>query len=430
MIKKETLFFRKKISQYFVNFMNQQNIKYLFLGDISYFPSKITSDLDFYIDFNRYNDLKKIFKKFTRKFNLEISNIIRHEYNSYYIILSKKIKKNYYFIAFDVCNSYVIKSRKVLDLKNSEKKLVKQKNIKYFVPSNNYLFFYYLIKKINKNDINIKSFTFLKKIFFTLKEKDFIKFINNNNYRELAKVFASNNIKIFKKKRSKLKDNLIKQHRRNYLNEFKRIFSRLKFKTGAHIAILGIDGSGKSTQINHLKKSNFVQLFREVYIQHLFTANIAKKHTEIPYTKNNYGYTLSLIKIFYLYISFIINFLFIVYPKKIKSTLVINDRNHQDVIIDPYRYRIGKFHKLLQFIFKFLPDADLTIYLDLNTKKLISRKNELSLKKVIELSKNYNNLILNCKYTKIKSDKKINLVNFEIKNNILRLMNNKTLKIN
>ena len=282
--------------------LNQQNIKYLFLGDISYFPSKITSDLDFYIDFNRYNDLKKIFKKFTRKFNLEISNIIRHEYNSYYIILSKKIKKNYYFIAFDVCNSYVIKSRKVLDLKNSEKKLVKQKNIKYFVPSNNYLFFYYLIKKINKNDINIKSFTFLKKIFFTLKEKDFIKFINNNNYRELAKVFASNNIKIFKKKRSKLKDNLIKQHRRNYLNEFKRIFSRLKFKTGAHIAILGIDGSGKSTQINHLKKSNFTQLFREVYIQHLFTGNSTKKHTEIPYTKNNYGYTLSLIKIFYLYI--------------------------------------------------------------------------------------------------------------------------------
>ena len=171
-------------------------------------------------------------------------------------------------------------------------------------------------------------------------------------------------------------------------------------------------------------------MFREVYIQHLFTANSAKKHTEIPYTKNNYGYTLSLIKIFYLYISFILNFLFVVYPKKIKSTLVINDRNHQDVIIDPYRYRIGKFHKLLQFIFKFLPDADLTIYLELNTKKLISRKNELSMKKVIELSKNYHNLIFNCKYTKLKSDKKINLVNFEIKNNILRLMNNKTLKIN
>ena len=84
--------------------------------------------------------------------------------------------------------------------------------------------------------------------------------------------------------------------------------------------------------------------------------------------------------------------------KKIKSTLVINDRNHQDIVIDPYRYRIGKFHKLLQFIFKLLPDADLTIYLDVNAKKLISRKNELSLKKVIKLSKNYNNLIFNCKY--------------------------------
>jgi len=430
MIKKNTLLFRKKISQYFVNFMNQQNINYFFLGNISYFPSKIMSDLDFYINFEKYDDLKKIFKKFAKKFNLEISNIIRHEYNSYYIILSKKIKNDYYFIAFDICNSYVIKSRKILDFKNSKKILIKKNKIKYFIPSNSYLFFYYLIKKISKNDINIKSFTFLKKIFLTLKEKDFINFINNNNYLELVKIFASSNIKIFKKKRSKLKDILIKQHQRDFLNEFKRIFSRLKFKTGAHIAILGIDGSGKSTQINHLKKSNFTQLFREVYIQHLFTGNSTKKHTEIPYTKNNYGYTLSLIKIFYLYISFILNFLFVVYPKKIKSTLVINDRNHQDVIIDPHRYRIGKFHRLLQFIFKFLPDADLTIYLDLNTKKLISRKNELSMKKVIELSKNYHNLISNCKYTKIKSDKKINLVNFEIKNNILKLMKNKTLKIN
>ena len=112
-IKKETLSFRKKISQYFINFMNQQNINYFFLGDTSYFPSKIMSDVDFYIDFEKYDDLKKIFKKFTKKFNLEISNIIRHEYNSYYIILSKRIKNNYYFIAFDICNSYVINSRKI-----------------------------------------------------------------------------------------------------------------------------------------------------------------------------------------------------------------------------------------------------------------------------------------------------------------------------
>ena len=426
-IKKETLSFRKKISQYFINFMNQQNINYFFLGDTSYFPSKIMSDVDFYIDFEKYDDLKKIFKKFTKKFNLEISNIIRHEYNSYYIILSKRIKNNYYFIAFDICNSYVINSRKILDFKKSKKKLIKKNKIKYFIPSNSYLFFYYLIKKINKNDINIKSFTFLKKIFFTLKENDFKNFTNNNDYLELTKIFNSNNIKIFKKRRSKLKDNLIKQHRRDYFREFKRIFSRLKSKTGAHIAILGIDGSGKSTQINYLKNSNLVQLFREVYIQHLFTAASLNKHTEIPYTKNNYGYTLSLIKIFYLYLNFISNFLFVIYPKKIKSTLIINDRNHQDVVIDPFRYRIGKCHKLLHFIFKFLPDADLTIYLDLNIKKLKSRKNELSSQKIIELSNNYRKLSFNKKFKKVRSDKKKNFVNFDIKKLIIKLMKTKIL---
>ena len=135
--------------------MNQQNINY-FLGDISYFPSKITSDLDFYINFEKFNELKKIFKKFTKKFNLEISNVIRHEYNSYYIILSKKIKNDFYFIAFDVCNSFVIKSRKILDFKKSKKILIKKNKTKYFIPSNSYLFYYYLIKKINKIDIILK----------------------------------------------------------------------------------------------------------------------------------------------------------------------------------------------------------------------------------------------------------------------------------
>jgi len=150
----------------------------------------------------------------------------------------------------------------------------------------------------------------------------------------------------------------------------------------------------------------------------------------VPYKKKNYGYFFSLIKILYLYWNFLMNFLFIIYLKKIKSTFIINDRSFNDVVVDPYRYRIGKFHKFLNFIFKFMPEPDLTIYLDLNPKKLLSRKNELSKKKIIELTKKYHNIIFNRKYIKIRSDKKINIVNFEIKKNILKFMNNKTLNLN
>ena len=40
MLSKKSLLFRKKISLKFVEFMNQQNIDYLFLGHISNFPTK------------------------------------------------------------------------------------------------------------------------------------------------------------------------------------------------------------------------------------------------------------------------------------------------------------------------------------------------------------------------------------------------------
>ena len=129
MLSKKSLLFRKKISLKFVEFMNQQNIDYLFLGHISNFPTKLTSDIDFFIDFKNFDELKKIIKKFTNKYKLNISNIIRHEYNSYYFILSKKINKEFYFIALDICNSYVIKSRELIKFKNLKKKTISKKKI-------------------------------------------------------------------------------------------------------------------------------------------------------------------------------------------------------------------------------------------------------------------------------------------------------------
>lgn len=430
MLSKKSLLFRKKISLKFVEFMNQQNIDYLFLGHISNFPTKLTSDIDFFIDFKNFDELKKIIKKFTNKYKLNISNIIRHEYNSYYFILSKKINKEFYFIALDICNSYVIKSRELIKFKNLKKKTISKKKFKLHVLLDKNLFHYYILKKIYKNDINIQSFKLLKKIFLSLKKNDLEVFFDNNTYVSLIKIFNSNNIKRFKKESLNLKNKLILNKSKNLIENLKKILFRIKYKTGTHISILGLDGSGKTTQINLLKDSNFTQLFRNINVQHLFSTSKKNSKIMLPYKKNNYGYFFSLIKILYLYWNFLMNFVFIIYPKKIKSTLIINDRSFYDVIIDPYRYRIGKFHKFLNIIFKFMPEPDLTIYLDLNPKKLLSRKNELSMRKIIELTKKYQNVIFNCKYTKIRSDKKINIVNFEIKKNIIKLMNNKTVNLN
>ena len=83
-------------------------------------------------------------------------------------------------------------------------------------------------------------------------------------------------------------------------------------------------------------------------------------------------------------------FIYEILPKKIRGELVIIDRNFQDVLIDPSRYRINNSFFLLNIIFKFLPKPDITIFLNVKPKILYSRKKELNLKKIYFIFKKFN----------------------------------------
>ena len=85
------------------------------------------------------------------------------------------------------------------------------------------------------------------------------------------------------------------------------------------------------------------------------------------------------------------NFLTKVYFKKICSTLIINDRYFEDIIIDPQRYRIGKFNFVLKYLYIFLPKPDLTFFLKTKSKILSKRKNEIKYSRLNSLTKNYSN---------------------------------------
>ena len=94
---------------------------------------------------------------------------------------------------------------------------------------------------------------------------------------------------------------------------------------------------------------------------------------------------------------------FSILPNKIKGQLIIVDRNHYDVMIDPIRYRVGRFNVFLQFIFKFIPKPDFTIFLNVKPDLLFKRKKELKINQIKSLVKKYNS------YTnKMHNIKKIN----------------------
>jgi len=406
--------FRAKTIRSLVRYFRFKKIDYCLLGNPKNIPLKIKTDVDLFINYKSEKNLLSILQDFTSKNNLKILNIFKHEYNSFTYILSNK---NYnYYISLDICDDYVIDSKKILSLKSINKIVLKKNNLSIKVLPKNLEFFYYFIKKINKNDIDTESFKYLSKLFKSIDHSKFTKIFNHEDYILLSKIFNKNFFNLFKKYRSFFFYNFIRKKKTSYLKNILRIINRLFFKTGFHIVFIGTDGSGKSTQINSLINSNILNLFRGYEIFHLFNnyQEVNKKNVK-PYVKKNFGIILSFFKIIYLYVSFLKNYIFKIYPLLVRSNLVVSDRYYHDVFIDPKRYRIGFFYKFIEIFYKLLPDPDLIIVMHSDIKSLKHRKNELNdidikinNSKYVKFVKNNNKAYL------VSSNKNINITSKKI----------------
>ncbi len=416
--------FRKKEILNLFKYLNNKKNFYSVLGNLTNFPNKIKSDIDIYLNFKNSSELKILIKDFAKKRNLQIVNILQHEYNSFYFVLTKKINNDLFNITLDFCNYYTYNGMNLINFSNLKKIKVRSNNVFYFRLNNRDNFYYYFIKKILKGDINNESFKYLKK------NKYFI--INSNffNYSEkkvILNILKSKKFFLFLNKTKYLRKIITSNKNISFLNEIKRIFFRIKYQTGFHIAFLGVDGSGKSLQIDYLKNSIFRLFFRKTIIYHLFNLQTKQnKKKVIPYLKS-YGYFFSFLKILFLFFKFLRFYYVKIFLLKVKSTLIINDRSHLDVIIDPHRYGIFFHISFLKLLFKIFPKPDLTIYLDAKSDTILKRSNEIP-KILVEknLIKYQNNLKNKKNIFFINSNHNLSKIKNDISKILLKYLINKS----
>ena len=144
---------------------------------------------------------------------------------------------------------------------------------------------------------------------------------------------------------------------------------------------LGPDGSGKSTVITALTQQ-LAQAFRRVEYQHLRPGKPPTKLTHTvtdPHAKPLRGKLGSLAKLLHFWSLYQIGSLLWLYPRYVRSTLVIFDRYYQDLLADPARYRYGAPLGLARQLGRWLPQPDLVFILDAPAELLQSRKQEVSL---------------------------------------------------
>jgi thymidylate kinase len=164
-------------------------------------------------------------------------------------------------------------------------------------------------------------------------------------------------------------------------SECRRVIRRHSQPTGIIVAVLGPDGSGKSTVISGLKET-FSHSFRRQRLFHwrpqMFARQGRIETVSTPHAKAPRGTLVSLIYLSVFFVDHWIGHFSLIHPLRARSGFILFDRYFHDILVDSRRYRYGGPRWFAEFLARLAPEPDLVILLDDKAENILARKNELS----------------------------------------------------
>lgn len=181
---------------------------------------------------------------------------------------------------------------------------------------------------------------------------------------------------------------------RRLRHEFNR-FRRYLNPPGSVVAILGVDGAGKSTVINSILPALNAATHNAVVVQHLRPELLpplarlkGKKSVQTgpvlePHGSSPSGTIGSLLRLSYLTLNYVLGYWLWTRPKIAKRpAVVLFDRYAYDMAIDPRRFRIQLSPALIRLFARLAPKPDLIFCLHGAPEVLAARKQELPVEEV------------------------------------------------
>ena len=155
------------------------------------------------------------------------------------------------------------------------------------------------------------------------------------------------------------------------------------------VSFMGVDGSGKSTLIELLRKK-LKNKFRKIKYIHLRPYLILLDKSTVQSNPHNSKATWPMLLNFFriLYWLIIYRFFFYLFVNN-SNQLIIFDRYAHDLMIDPTRYKFNLPNKITKFILNLFPNQILWIVLNAPIKVLEKRKKELPTKELKKQIRSY-----------------------------------------
>src|SRR6056300_966365 len=157
------------------------------------------------------------------------------------------------------------------------------------------------------------------------------------------------------------------------------------------VSFMGVDGSGKSTLIELLRKK-LKNKFRKIKYIHLRPYLILLDKSTVQSNPHKSKKTLPILLNFFriLYWLIIYRFFFYLFGNN-SNQLIIFDRYAHDLMIDPIRYKFNLPINIAKFILDLFPNPNLWIVVNAPIKVLEKRKKELPTKELKRQIRTYLN---------------------------------------
>ncbi len=383
---------RKQMFLDFCAALTAKDIPYVILAGHKEYPEKIASDIDFMVSDKDFLRLPSILNDPACVPGARIVQMLQHETSARYYVLAQQVGNRIAYIHPDSATDYRQNGRHWM---YSDPILATRRRSRggFWIPAAAFEFEYYFVKRIEKACLETHH---LKELSALLSEDPagciavLTRLTPPNLTGSIVTAIAALDVEWFAKSKDSLRKSLLSSNNPeslvdqifNRCSESLRVIRRIIHPTGFVIAVLGPDGSGKTTVIEHIARE-FAPAFRNVKRFHLrphfgnlsMMDAVSNPHDQMPRHRLT-----SAMKVALFLVDYWIGWLRFIAPDRIRSTLVIFDRYYHDMLVDYKRYRLPRGFSVARWFAPLVPQPDLWIILTANANLLVSRKGEISIR--------------------------------------------------